>query len=159
VKKLDLGWNLGNSLDVPEGETAWGNPRVSSLLLQKVAQSGFDLVRIPVTWSKHMGPGPDYAIDPGFLERVTEVVGYARDAGLYAIINVHHDGADGFEGVEWITLNDAQGNTTNENNTLVRKCFVAVWQQIARHFADFGEELWFESMNEIQRYQESEESR
>lgn len=149
VKKLKLGWNLGNSLDVPEAETAWGNPQVSPPLLQAAADAGFDLVRIPVTWSKHMGPGPDYVIEPEFLARVDEVVGYARDAGLYAIINVHHDGADGFAGVEWITLNDAEGNTTKENNAAVRSRFVAVWKQIAGHFKDHGEELLFESMNEI----------
>jgi endoglucanase len=62
---------------------------------------------------------------------------------------VHHDGADGFKGVEWLTLNDDNGNTTEENDALVRDRFVKVWQQIAMHFADHGEELVFESMNEI----------
>jgi aryl-phospho-beta-D-glucosidase BglC (GH1 family) len=80
---------------------------------------------------------------------VDEVVGYACSAGLYAIINIHHDGADGLKGVEWLTLNDANGNTTEKNNALVRARFVAVWTQIARHFAGYGEELLFESMNEI----------
>src|SRR5690348_12446103 len=31
-----LGWNLGNSLDVPEGETAWGNPKITPELLNAV---------------------------------------------------------------------------------------------------------------------------
>ena len=60
-----------------------------------------------------------------------------------------HDGADGFKGPEWLTLNDAQGNTTEANNDAVRARFVAIWAQIARYFADYGEELLFESMNEI----------
>jgi endoglucanase len=149
MAKLRIGWNLGNSLDVPEGETAWGNPPVAPELLSAVAQAGFRVVRIPVTWSKHMGPGPDYVIEPGWLARVEEVVGYARVAGLHAVINVHHDGADGFKGVEWLTLNDEKGNTTEENNAAVRARFVAVWSQIAKHFAGYGEELLFESMNEI----------
>jgi aryl-phospho-beta-D-glucosidase BglC (GH1 family) len=76
-------------------------------------------------------------------------VGYAKAAGLHAIINVHHDGADNFKEVEWITLNDAQGNTTPENNAVVRARFVTVWAQIAKHFAQHGEQLLFESMNEI----------
>ena len=62
-EKLDLGWNLGNSLDVPEGETAWGNPVVTPQLLSAVATAGFDLVRIPVTWTPHTGPAPEYVID------------------------------------------------------------------------------------------------
>jgi endoglucanase len=149
VAELDLGWNLGNSLDVPEGEAAWGNPRVTPQLLAAVADAGFELVRIPVTWSKHTGGAPDYRIESRWLDRVEEVVGYAHAAGLYAIINIHHDGADGFEGVEWLTLNDAAGNTTPQNDALVRSRFVAVWKQIAGRFSDHGEELLFESMNEI----------
>jgi endoglucanase len=149
LKEKKLGWNLGNSLDVPDGETAWGNPTVSPALLTAAAEAGFNLVRIPVTWSKHMGAAPDYVIDPSWLTRVDEVVSYAHAAGLYAIINVHHDGADGFKEVEWITLNDADGKTTDENNAAVRARFVTVWTQIARHFAGYGEELLFESMNEI----------
>lgn len=149
IADLDLGWNVGNSLDVPDGETAWGNPKVSAELMQAVASAGFDLVRIPVTWTPHMGPGPEFVIENSWFERVAEVAGYARAAGLYAIINVHHDGADGFEQVEWITLNDAAGNTTDENNALVRARFARVWAQIAKYFADWGEELLFESMNEI----------
>jgi endoglucanase len=146
---LRLGWNLGNSLDVPDGETAWGNPRTTPELMVAVAKAGFKLVRVPVTWSHHLGPAPDYTIEPAWLERVEEVVGYARAAGLYSIINLHHDGADGSKGVQWLSLKDADGNTTEENNAAVRAQFVAVWRQIAKYFADQGEELFFESMNEI----------
>ncbi len=149
LRELRLGWNVGNSLDVPEGETAWGNPPITPELFGAVAKAGFGLVRIPVTWTKHMGPGPDYVIEPAFFDRVAEVVGFARSAGLHAVIDLHHDGADGFKGVEWLTLNDEAGKTTPENDAAVRARFVAIWQQIARRFAGFGEELFFESMNEI----------
>jgi endoglucanase len=147
--KAGIGWNLGNALDVPDGETAWGNPRVAPELLTAVAQAGFGLVRIPVTWSKHMGPAPDFTLDPTFLARVDEVIGYARAAGLYAVINLHHDGADGFKDVQWLALKDAAGNTTDANNASVKARFTAVWTQIAKHFAPYGEELLFESMNEV----------
>ncbi len=149
LKAAVLGWNLGNSLDVPEGETAWGNPRVTPELMSGVAKAGFGLVRIPITWAKHMGSAPDHVIEAPWLERVDEVVGYARAAGLYAIINVHHDGADNFKGVQWLTLKDAAGNTTEANNAVVKTRFIAVWTQIAKHFSGYGEELLFESMNEI----------
>jgi endoglucanase len=147
--KAKLGWNLGNSLDVPEGETAWGNPATTQEFMNAVAKAGFGLVRIPVTWSKRMGAAPDFAIDPAFFARVSEVVGYAHAAGLYAVVNVHHDGADNFKGVEWITLNDEQGKTTDANNALVRERFTKVWTQIATYFSGYGEELLLESMNEI----------
>ena len=146
---LRLGWNLGNSLDAPDGEMGWGNPKVTPEFMAAVAKAGFKLVRIPVTWARHLGPAPDYEIDPDWLARVDEVVGYARAAGLYSIINLHHDGADGWREVGWLSLKDATGKTTEENNAAVRAQFVAVWAQIAKHFAHAGEELMFESMNEI----------
>jgi len=149
VASLTLGWNLGNSLDAPDGETGWGNPTVTPALLSAVAAAGFDAVRIPVTWSMHTGASPGYVIDSAFMTRVEEVVGYANAAGLVAIINVHHDGAEGLEGVEWLKLEDASGNVTEENNTAVRERFLAVWTQIATHFKDHGPDLLFESMNEI----------
>jgi endoglucanase len=146
---IPLGWNLGNSLDAPEGETAWGNPPVTAELLHAVARAGFGLVRIPVTWSLHTGPAPDFVIEPAWLSRVAEVVDYARDAGLYAIINVHHDGADGFAKVEWLRLTDESGALSEATDAAVQARFVAVWRQIAARFAGYGEELLFESMNEI----------
>jgi aryl-phospho-beta-D-glucosidase BglC (GH1 family) len=114
-----------------------------------VAEAGFEIVRIPVTWSLHMGPAPSYAIDETFLARVEEVVGLATGSGLHAIINLHHDGADAYAGVEWLTLNAADGSVTEANNAAVRERFVAVWTQLCARFADHGEELLFESMNEI----------
>jgi aryl-phospho-beta-D-glucosidase BglC (GH1 family) len=149
LAKVRLGWNLGNSLDAPDGETGWGNPEATPELFKAVAAAGFGIVRIPVTWSAHTGAGPAFTIDPSWLDRVEQVVGYAHAAGLYAIINVHHDGADGFKGVQWISLKDSSGATTEENNAAVRARFVAVWSQIAKRFAKYGEELLFESMNEI----------
>lgn len=146
---LKIGWNLGNALDAPESETAWGNPQVTPELLSAVAKAGFSVVRIPVTWTLHTEAAPDFTIEPSWLDRVAEVVSYARDAGLVSIINVHHDGADGFQQVEWLTLNDATGAITDANNAAVRDRFVKVWSQIAKRFAPYGEELLFESMNEI----------
>jgi endoglucanase len=149
LRTLRLGWNLGNSLEVPSGETAWGNPRATPELFVAVAKAGFKLVRIPVTWAPHLGPAPGYTINPSWLERVEEVVDFARAAGLYCIINLHHDGADGWKDVGWLSLKDAAGKPTEENNAAVRRQFVAVWTQIAKYFAHEGEELMFESMNEI----------
>jgi endoglucanase len=148
-ERLHLGWNLGNSLDVPEGETAWGNPAVTPALMQAVADAGFDVVRIPVTWAMHMGPAPDYVIEPAWLARVAEVVNYANDAGMHAIINVHHDGADAFEGVEWLSLTNASGAVDAAHSAAVEAQFRVVWQQLAIYFRDFDSSLSFESMNEI----------
>ena len=36
VRNIFAGWNIGNSLEVPDGETAWGNPEVSRELIDGV---------------------------------------------------------------------------------------------------------------------------
>jgi endoglucanase len=99
------------------------------------------VVRIPVTWYEHLGPAPTYTIDPTWLSRVDAVVTYALNAGLYAVVNVHHDGADS-SAAQWLnpSTTDQQGVTAE---------FTAVWTQIADHFQSFDNHLVFESMNEI----------
>lgn len=148
VSQLTLGWNLGNSMDALGGETAWGNPMVTPALLQAVAAAGFKVVRVPVTWMQHFGPGPTFTIEPAWMQRVEEIVSYVIDAGMYAIINVHHDGAEGIGG-EWISLRDSSGALSPTHDMAVQQQFVAIWQQIATHFKDHGDKLLFESMNEI----------
>lgn len=95
------------------------------------------------------GAAPDYTIDPERLQRVAEVIDYTLDAGMYAIINLHHDGADDFDGVEWLTLTDADGNISQAVNANVKERFSAVWTQLSSYYAEFDDRLLFESMNEI----------
>lgn len=52
---------------------------------------GYKSIRLPVTWSNHHGPGPDYAIDPAWLSRVREVVDWSPAEGLHVMVNLHHD--------------------------------------------------------------------
>jgi len=149
TSSLDIGWNLGNGLDAPVEETAWGNPPITPELIRAVADAGFDVVRVPVTWSPHIGDGPGYAIDAAFMDRVEEVVGYVHDAGLTAILNLHHDGADNWRRITWISLNPERGQTAEEHTAAVEAKFRAVWRQIAERFKGHGERLIFESMNEV----------
>jgi len=41
VKEIKIGWNLGNTLDAPT-ETAWGNPRTTKAMIEKVREMGFN---------------------------------------------------------------------------------------------------------------------
>lgn len=145
---LGLGWNLGNQFDAHNSgvasETAWGNPRASQKLFDAVAASGIRTVRIPVTWLGQFGSAPDYAIKKDYLDRVAEVVGYAENAGLNAIINIHHDGADG---AHWLDIKGAANDAAK--NAEVKKQITAIWTQIAERFKDKGPWLIFESFNEI----------
>ena len=148
AKSLGLGWNLGNQLDAHNSgvanETAWGNQKTTQALFDKLAAAGITTVRIPVTWMGHIGDAPGYEIEKAWMDRVAEVVGYAENAGLNAIVNIHHDGADS---EYWLSIKDAAQDETK--NTAIKTELKAVWTQIAERFKDKGNFLAFESMNEI----------
>jgi endoglucanase len=155
VANMKLGWNLGNSLDATDAskadtvvETAWGNPLITPELLKAIAASGFGAVRIPVTWIGRFGPAPAYTISPAFMSRVEQVVKYALDAGLYVIINIHHDGGHNVSG-RWLSLVDGSGQVTTANTNAVLAQFKALWTQIASRFTAQGERLILEGMNEV----------
>jgi endoglucanase len=148
IKSLGLGWNLGNQLDAHNNgvsnETLWGNSKTTQEAFNKIAATGIQSVRIPVTWLGHIGEAPDYTIDESWLNRVAEVVGYAENAGLNAIINIHHDGGDSHY---WLNIKDAAKDETVNNR--VKAQLTAMWTQIAEKLKDKGHFLIFESMNEI----------
>lgn len=145
VEAMGSGWNLGNTLEANSNgtpsETIWGNPQASSALMKLIKNSGFNTIRIPVSYLSKIGSAPDYRIDAAWLSRVKEVVDMALAEDLYVITNIHGDGYHGVTG-GWL-LCDAQ------NQTEIKAKFKAVWQQIATTFKDYDEHLIFESMNEV----------
>ena len=140
-------WNLGNALesttDGTVGETLWNNKfPVSKPLFDTVKASGFDTVRIPVSYMDKIGDGANgYKIEEAWLNRVQEVVDLAINAGLLVVIDIHHDGSDGVQG-KWIDISSDDFET-------VQTKFTAVWSQIADKFSGYDQRLMFESMNEI----------
>lgn len=134
VDAMHPGWNLGNTLDATGSETSWGNPRTTQELIQQIAAAGFKSIRIPITWRHRMGLPPDYKIDPAFLNRVQEIVDWSLDAGLYVMINTHHDSS-------WIF-------TMQRERESVLARFRAAWTQIAAHFKEYPHTLIFEGVNE-----------
>lgn len=137
VAAMQPGWNLGNTLDAIPDETSWGNPRVTQELLHQIRSQGFRSIRIPVTWTDHQGPAPDYTIDPSWLNRVREVVDWALAEDLYVMINLHHD--------SWMWINGYPGDRTTVKNR-----YTKLWTQIATTFRDRSSTLVFESINEPQ---------
>lgn len=137
ASSLGLGWNLGNQLDAysngVSNETVWGNSKVTQTFFDKLADAGITSVRIPVTWMGHIGDAPGYTIEEAWMDRVAEVVGYAENAGLNAIVNIHHDGADSNY---WLSIKDAA--SSDETNTAIKAELKAVWTQIAERFKDKG---------------------
>jgi endoglucanase len=140
VKQMFLGWNLGNTFDGTPTETSWGNPVTTQAMVQAVAAAGFKTMRIPVTWTGHIGAAPNYTIDAAWMAKVVQVAQWAVAAGMYAIVNTHHD-AD----IQWILFPDPANATTQAQVTAE---VTAVWTQIANAFKNYNDYLILECFNE-----------
>ena len=152
---MGVGWNLGNNFDAhvngTSSETAWGNTAPTPKLFKNLKKYGFSSVRIPVTWMGHIGRAPEYRLEKAWLERVAEVAGWARDAGLKVILNIHHDGAAANGSmVEHAWLDLAAAARDEARNQEIKQKLAMVWMQIATRFQNEGDWLLFETLNEIQ---------
>lgn len=144
IADMGAGWNLGNTLDGHTGftpnETVWQNVKTTKKLIRSVHDLGFHAVRIPVTWGTMIDDTNNYAINEAWLSRVQDIVDYCISQDMYAIINIHHDGADQ---MSWLNIG------TDDQKALEDK-FAGVWKNIATTFRNYDEHLIFESMNEVQ---------
>ena len=137
VKKLNRGWNLGDTLDArpkkdrTDQETAWYNPVTTEAMIKTVEAAGFDIFRVPVTWCKQLEA--DYTINKDFLARVKEVVDYGYNIGMTVILNLHHE--------DWHFPSE-------ENYPSASRILKKLWTQIAQAFGGYENRLIFESMNE-----------
>lgn len=152
TRLMGNGINLGNTLEACDNnvgiktntplsyETHWGQPKTTQAIIDGMKAAGFDTIRIPVAWmtnATHLYEG-DYTIDADYMDRVEEVVRYARKAGMYVIINDHWDGG-------WYGM---FGSESAETRALAMEAYKGMWQQIAERFRDYSDYLIFESANE-----------
>ncbi|HLP25644.1 MAG TPA: cellulase family glycosylhydrolase, partial [Acidobacteriota bacterium] len=135
VEAMQPGTNWGNTLDAIPNRHSWGAPETTQAMIQGLVAKGYKSIRIPITWSNYMGAAPDYAIDPAFMNHVQQVVDWSLDAGLYVMINIHHD--------SWTWLEEMPAH---HDEVLDR--YQKVWLQIATRFKDHSQKLSFESVNE-----------
>lgn len=152
TRLMGNGINLGNTLEACDSnvgiktntplsyETHWGQPKTTQAMIDGMKAAGFDTIRIPVAWmtnATHLYEG-DYTIDADYMDRVEEVVRYARKAGMYVIVNDHWDGG-------WYGM---FGSESAETRALAMEAYKGMWQQIAERFRDYSDYLIFESANE-----------
>lgn len=160
VKNMGLGWNLGNTLDANnhngnidvtkdsywggqglDSETCWGQKETKKELFTMMKNAGFGAIRVPVTWYNHMDK--DGKVDAKWMARVHQIVDWCLEAGLYCIINVHHDtGADSGDTKSWLKADMATYNKQKSR-------YENLWKQIATEFKDYDQRLLFESYNEM----------
>ena len=144
---MKIGLNLYNTMEaygtwfdwtgdpIETFQTCWGNPLVTADWFNAVKANGFNAVRIPVTWFPHTDD--NFQVTEKWMNRVEEVVKYGLDAGLYVILNVHHD-----TGGEWLAADLS-------NIDEISAKYVNLWTQIATRFEKYDDHLMFESYNEI----------
>ncbi len=126
--RLSRGVNFGNVLEAPK-EGDWGLT-LKEEYFKLVAEAGFKSVRIPIKWSAHAGAAAPYAIDAGFLARIDWAVAQSLKYGLAPVINIHH----------------YDEMFTDPANHKAR--WLGLWKQIAEHFKDQPEDVYFELLNE-----------
>lgn len=144
LKKMGVGWNLGNTFDATKGdwnrnademtvETSWVGIKTTEAMIEAIHNAGFSTIRVPASWHDHVS-GPDHEISEKWLNRVQEVVDWAYNRGMYVILNIHHD-EDQF----------LPASSHYEESAHYVAC---IWQQLAERFKDYDERLIMESLNE-----------
>lgn len=128
AKLYKRGINIGNYFEVPP-RAGWQSPLAPDDI-KAIRAEGFDHVRVPIGWHHYTGPKPGYTIDPAFLKRVDQLVQAALGEKLAVIVNIHH--------FDELTSNPAEHADR----------FVAIWDQLARHYAKHPAALAFELLNE-----------
>ena len=125
---LGRGINFGNMLEAPY-EGAWGLT-VQPEFFARVAEAGFDHIRLPVSWTYHADLEAPYLVDETFFQRVDEILDMAEAIGVQLILNDHHH-------------DELDADPLAESPR-----FLAIWNQIATRYADKGDWLHFEILNE-----------
>jgi endoglucanase len=121
--------NLGDYLESSPKYFAQGRT-VDEGDIAQIKHEGFDHVRVPVGWQHYAGPPPDFTLSPVIFGRVDFIATNVLNNGLAVMINIHH-----FDELD----KDPTGATEE---------FLAIWRQIAAHYAKFPLQLAFELDNE-----------
>ncbi len=122
------GVNLGNALDAP-WPGAWG-VTITEVMIQSIAEMGFNAIRLPVRFSAHTGAAPDYTLSENILLSVDQVILWGLDAGLTVVLDLHH-----FDAL-------MQSPAAEEAR------FFAIWNQLAQRYQSLPNTLYFELLNE-----------
>jgi endoglucanase len=111
-------------------EGTWGVPFSLDYLDVIKADGRFDSIRLPVLWETRTAAKAPYTIDPEFMHRIDWAVSHSLHDGFHTIVNMHW-----FHAME----TDAPANKDQ---------FLATWAQIAAHFKDYPDYLYFDLLNE-----------
>lgn len=127
LARLKRGVNLGNGW---EADPSW-MLRFTTQDIDHIADQGFDHIRVPVAFHRHLKEGASgLELSPALVAELEPVLRHALDRKLGVLLDWHH-----FDDL----TKDPQKNLDR---------FVAGWECIARHFKSWPPGLFLELLNE-----------
>lgn len=98
--------------------------------LQEIKSLGCDVIRLPINLHAMTSGAPEYTIDPLFFQFLDTVVDQCEELGMALILDNH-------------TFDPAVRTKPS-----VEKVLLKVWAQMAEHYKDRGDFLYYEILNE-----------
>jgi len=135
--RTGMGINFGNTMESYPDEGVWVSSKITESYVKYVKSLGFNAVRIPCSWVwAHLSDPAKAKIDPAWLARVKEVVGWCVANDVYVVLNAHGDNG-------WL-----ERNVNKLKQDSINAMEKAIWEQIATTMRDFDEHLLFAGTNE-----------
>ena len=122
------GVNLANYLEVPPGQN-W-RVKITEADFDHIKAEGFDHIRVPTGWHHYAGPGPDFKLSDAIFDKVDFVITNALSRNLAVMLNIQHF------------------HEFTSNPPAYTDEFIAIWRQIAAHYAKLPNTVVFELLNE-----------
>lgn len=97
---------------------------------QNIKSLGCDVIRLPISLHDMANGGPDYTLDPLFLKFLDKAVDWAEELQIHLILDNHT-----FDPIA-------------PTDPAVGSILVKVWKQMARHFKDRSNYIYYEILNE-----------
>jgi len=106
--------------------------------IKRIADVGFNSVRLNVCWAKHCLDKEPYTIDNDFFRKVDHIVQVCLQHGLAVSIDQHY----------YPYINMGKGNERISEAENYERLY-ALWEQIAEHYKNYDNEmLFFDLLNE-----------
>jgi endoglucanase len=124
---------LGRGVNVLGYDPIWqsfARRRFKQRYFKMIHDGGFNTLRVNLSPFRHMGPAPDFALGNSWWQTTEWIVTNALAANLNLILDCHEYGSMG---------KDPEGNQAR---------FLAFWRQVAPHFKDAPDKVFFEILNE-----------
>jgi len=123
------GVNLSNWLQTSNAAQIQFN-KYNKQDLKNIKALGCDVIRLPFRLNDMTAGGPGYELDPLFLYFLDQITGWAEELDLHLILDNH--------------TFDVETSTSPQ----IGEILVPVWRNLAEHYADGYDKLYYEVLNE-----------